>query len=73
MTQEIKAALEFAEQQNVEMIDLKFCDLFGRWHHLTIPMSQFDETVFTRGRTESGPQNSSAGRLSCHSTAGQFV
>jgi len=49
MTQKIKAVLEFAEQQNIEMVDLKFCDLFGRWHHLTIPVSQFDESVFTQG------------------------
>jgi glutamine synthetase len=49
MTQQVKQALEFAEQNNVEMIDLKFCDLFGRWHHLTIPVSQFDETVFSCG------------------------
>lgn len=49
MAEKIKAALEFAEQNNIEMVDLKFCDLFGRWHHLTIPRSQFDETVFTQG------------------------
>lgn len=49
MTQNIEQALKFAEQNNVEMVDLKFCDLFGRWHHLTIPISQFDESVFTHG------------------------
>jgi len=49
MTQKVKQALEFAEQNNIEMVDLKFCDLFGRWHHLTIPISQFDESVFTQG------------------------
>lgn len=49
MSEKCKAALVFAEQQNIEMVDLKFCDLFGRWHHLTVPVSQFDETVFTRG------------------------
>ncbi len=49
MIQKVKQILEFAEQNNIEMVDLKFCDLFGRWHHLTIPISQFDETVFTKG------------------------
>lgn len=49
MIQKAKDALQFAEQQNIEMVDLKFCDLFGRWHHLTIPASQFDESVFTLG------------------------
>jgi len=49
MNQNVKQALQFAEQQNIEMVDLKFCDLFGRWHHLTTPASQFDESVFTLG------------------------
>lgn len=49
MDQRIRETLAYASQKNIEMIDLKFCDLFGRWHHLTIPVSQFDETVFTKG------------------------
>jgi len=49
MTEKIKVALQFAEQQNTEMVDLKFCDLFGRWHHITIPVSQFDESIFVKG------------------------
>ncbi|MDZ7330555.1 MAG: type I glutamate--ammonia ligase [candidate division KSB1 bacterium] len=49
MDQRIRETLAYASQNNIEMIDLKFCDLFGRWHHLTIPVSQFDETVFTKG------------------------
>ncbi len=48
MTPKIKTALEFAKQQKIEMVDLKFCDLFVLWHHLTVPTSQFDKTVFTR-------------------------
>lgn len=49
MDQRIRETLAYASQKNIEMIDLKFSDLFGRWHHLTIPVSQFDETVFTKG------------------------
>ncbi len=49
MDQRIRETLAYASQKNIEMVDLKFCDLFGRWHHLTIPVSQFDETVFTKG------------------------
>ncbi|OQX84095.1 type I glutamate--ammonia ligase [candidate division KSB1 bacterium 4484_87] len=37
------------EQEKIEMVDLKFIDLFGRWHHLTIPVSQFSERVFEKG------------------------
>lgn len=49
MNQKIREIFKKAQDENVEMVDLKFCDLFGRWHHITIPVSQFDETVFTRG------------------------
>jgi glutamine synthetase len=31
------------------MIDLKFIDLFGRWHHLSLPKSQLNMDMFKRG------------------------
>ena len=31
------------------MIDLKFIDLFGRWHHLSLPKSQLNLDMFKRG------------------------
>ncbi len=49
MSQKIKNVLKAAEEKKVEMVDLKFCDLFGRWHHITIPVSQFDESIFKVG------------------------
>ena len=42
-------ALRFARDQEVEMIDLRFIDLIGRWHHVTIPVSFFSEETFTAG------------------------
>ncbi len=39
----------FAVQQDIKMIDLKFCDLWGRWHHLTIPTRQFTPALMTEG------------------------
>jgi glutamine synthetase len=34
---------------DVKQIDLKFVDLFGRWHHITVPPSRADEKLFTSG------------------------
>ena len=31
------------------MIDLKFCNLIGGWHHLSLPASQLNEDLFARG------------------------
>ncbi|GEM_PF-1155187 len=33
----LEEARHYVEQNDVQMIDLKFTDLWGRWHHLTIP------------------------------------
>jgi len=44
-----KHVIEFAQQKNIEMIDLKFIDLFGRWHHLSLPKSQLNMDMFERG------------------------
>lgn len=39
----------YLEMQHIKMVDLKFCDLWGRWHHLTVPASQFTPTVLENG------------------------
>lgn len=49
MNQNVAGAIKFAKEQQVEVVDLKFCNLFGRWHHISIPASQFDESIFKRG------------------------
>jgi glutamine synthetase len=36
-------------RQKAEMVDLKFSDLFGRWRHVTLPISAFDEAVMRDG------------------------
>jgi glutamine synthetase len=37
------------EENGVRMVDLKFADLWGRWHHVSVPSSQFDEELHERG------------------------
>ena len=36
-------------EKGIDVIDLKFCDLWGRWHHLTIPASQFEPKLMEGG------------------------
>src|SRR5512140_1296486 len=36
-------------KEGFRMIDLKFSDLWGRWHHVTIPASQFNEHLLRDG------------------------
>ena len=40
---------KFVKAQSIEMVDFKVVDLFGRWHHVTIPASQLSKSTFTDG------------------------
>ncbi len=37
------------EEHGIRMVDLKFVDLWGRWHHVTVPATQFDRAVYDEG------------------------
>lgn len=49
MDDRIQEIIAFAKAEEVVAIDLKYTDLFGGWHHITIPKSQFTEEVFEQG------------------------
>jgi glutamine synthetase len=42
-------ARQYVEGNNVSMVDLKYCDLWGRWHHVTVPASQFTAVLAKEG------------------------
>ncbi len=39
--EDLDQALRYIRQNAIEMIDLKFCDRGGDWHHVTLPADQF--------------------------------
>ena len=41
--------LKLIQDQNIQMIDLKFIDTPGTWQHLTVHKDQIDESSFTDG------------------------
>jgi len=49
MFQTFERAKHHIDEHNIQMVDLKFCDLWGRWHHLTIPASQFTPALMKNG------------------------
>jgi glutamine synthetase len=49
MNQLLQSHLDFIKNNKIDMIDLKFVNLFGGWHHLTIPVSQFTEKLVAEG------------------------
>jgi len=44
-----KDAIRVAREQQAEVVDLKFMDLIGTWQHFTIPLSEYDESIFEEG------------------------
>jgi len=45
----VRELLAFIRKEEVAAIDFKACDLLGRWHHITLPASRADETLFEDG------------------------
>ncbi|GAU78630.1 type I glutamate--ammonia ligase [Fusibacter sp. 3D3] len=39
----------YIEENEIKILDFKITDMFGRWHHLSIPASRFDETLLKNG------------------------
>jgi glutamine synthetase len=44
-----KAVLEFVKEHNVQVLDLRFTDLPGLWHHVSYPINQLSEASFEEG------------------------
>jgi len=45
----LKELRDMGQQHGVRYVDLKFTDLPGAWHHLTIPFSALNEQLFETG------------------------
>lgn len=46
---DIKAVLDLIKQRNIQVVDVKFCDLPGTWQHFSIPASTLDEAMVNEG------------------------
>jgi glutamine synthetase len=44
-----KTVLEFAKKNGAKVLDLRFTDLPGLWHHVSYPIDQFSEASFEEG------------------------
>ncbi len=49
MFESYEKAAEFIRENQVEMVDLKFVDLWGRWHHVTLTAEQFGPRTLSSG------------------------
>jgi glutamine synthetase len=44
-----KEVIEFAQSRGLMIADVKFTDLFGRWHHFSMPIQYITEDIFEDG------------------------
>ena len=44
-----KAVLEFAKKNGAKLLDVRFTDIPGLWHHVSYPIQQFSESSFEDG------------------------
>ena len=44
-----KTVLQYAKENGAKLLDLRFTDLPGLWHHVSYPISQFSEDSFEEG------------------------
>ncbi|KAF0112489.1 MAG: glutamine synthetase [Chloroflexi bacterium] len=42
-------ASDYVDQHHIRMIDLKFSDLWGRWHHVTLSATEFEPDLMDSG------------------------
>ncbi len=49
MFQSFEQAKRYADEHQISMVDLKFCDLWGRWRHLSLPATQFTPELMEQG------------------------
>ncbi len=42
-------AAAFIQERSIAMVDLKFSDLWGRWHHVTVPVGRFTPALMENG------------------------
>ena len=41
--------MAYAKGRNINIVDFKFTDLLGRWHHFSMPIHHLNEGVFEEG------------------------
>ncbi|MDR2884649.1 MAG: type I glutamate--ammonia ligase [Deferribacteraceae bacterium] len=45
----VNEVLELIKEQNIKIVDLRFTDMLGTWHHTSVPAIRLTEDAFTDG------------------------
>jgi glutamine synthetase len=61
---------KLVKDENIEYVDVRFCDLPGTMQHFTIPIYVFDQTVFEEGLAFDGSSIRGFQSIPSHRKAG---
>jgi glutamine synthetase len=48
-TKSAKDVMSAISEHGIQIVDIKFTDLYGQWHHFSLPVEHFDEDAFDEG------------------------
>jgi glutamine synthetase len=49
MFKNLDEALAYIQENDIQLVDLKFCDLWGRWHHVTLTTREINAELMRSG------------------------
>lgn len=49
MFDSLAAAQKYIQENGIQVVDLKYTDLWGGWHHITIPAHRLDDALMAEG------------------------
>jgi hypothetical protein len=55
-----REAIQFAREHNARVVDVKFTDLFGMWHHFSMPIEAFTEEIFDEASASMAPPSAAS-------------
>ena len=50
MAKTVADVMQMVKDNDVKFVDFRFTDTRGKWQHITVPISQFDEDKFEEGQ-----------------------
>ena len=70
MAKSVADVMSMVKDNDVKFVDFRFTDTRGKWQHITIPVSQFEEDKFEQGQAFDGSSMDPVSQLRGRSSTG---
>ena len=62
-TASIQSVLSLISENEIQIVDIRFTDMSGVWHHMSFPVAQVDENFLRDGFCVDGSSGHAGGKL----------